>query len=120
MKSKTPSRPRSTGVSPPSRPSAVAPPGAPPNPGRLHLTTQTLRRICRIFHGMGFEIFESPEVESDQYNFELLNMPQHHPARDMWDTFYVNDTTLLRTHTSPGQIHAMKRHCPRPFRVVLP
>jgi phenylalanyl-tRNA synthetase alpha chain len=95
-------------------------PGAPPNPGRLHLTTQTLRRICRIFHGMGFEIFESPEVESDQYNFELLNMPQHHPARDMWDTFYVNETTLLRTHTSPGQIHAMKGRAPEPIRVVLP
>ena len=95
-------------------------PGAPPNPGRLHLTTQTLRRICTIFHGMGFEIFESPEVESDQYNFELLNMPQHHPARDMWDTFYVNETTLLRTHTSPGQIRAMKGRAPEPIRVVLP
>ena len=95
-------------------------PGAPPNPGRLHLTTRTLRRICGIFHGMGFEVLESPEVESDHYNFELLNMPRHHPARDMWDTFYVNEKTLLRTHTSPGQIHAMKRHCPRPFRVVLP
>ena len=69
---------------------------------------------------MGFEIFESPEVESDQYNFELLNMPQHHPARDMWDTFYVNETTLLRTHTSPGQIHAMKGRAPEPIRVVLP
>ncbi|HEY5999674.1 MAG TPA: phenylalanine--tRNA ligase subunit alpha [bacterium] len=95
-------------------------PGAPPDPGRLHLTTQTLRRICGIFHGMGFEVFESPEVESDHYNFELLNMPQHHPARDMWDTFYVDEKTLLRTHTSPGQIHAMKRHHPEPFRVVLP
>jgi phenylalanyl-tRNA synthetase alpha chain len=95
-------------------------PGAPPNPGRLHLTTRTLRRICGIFHGMGFEVLESPEVESDHYNFELLNMPAHHPARDMWDTFYVNETTLLRTHTSPGQIHAMKGRAPEPIRVVLP
>lgn len=95
-------------------------PGCPPAPGRLHLTTLTLRRIARIFFGMGFEIHESPEVESDLYNFELLNMPPHHPARDMWDTFYINETTLLRTHTSPGQIHAMKKYAPRPMRVILP
>ena len=95
-------------------------PGSPPSPGRLHLTTLTLRKICRIFHGMGFEILESPEVESDSYNFELLNMPAHHPARDMWDTFYLTEKILLRTHTSPGQIHAMKPAAPRPIRVVLP
>jgi phenylalanyl-tRNA synthetase alpha chain len=95
-------------------------PGVPPGPGRLHLTTLTLRRICRIFFGMGFEIHESPEVESDLFNFELLNMPPHHPARDMWDTFYLDETTLLRTHTSPGQIHAMKKYAPRPMRVILP
>lgn len=95
-------------------------PGSPPSPGRLHLTTLTLRKICRIFHGMGFEILESPEVESDSYNFELLNMPAHHPARDMWDTFYLTEKVLLRTHTSPGQIHAMKPAAPRPIRVVLP
>jgi len=95
-------------------------PGCPPSPGRLHLTTLTLRKICRIFHGMGFEILESPEVESDLYNFELLNMPPHHPARDMWDTFYLTEKVLLRTHTSPGQIHAMKPAAPRPLRVILP
>jgi phenylalanyl-tRNA synthetase alpha chain len=95
-------------------------PGVPPSPGRLHLTTLTLRRICRIFHGMGFEVLESPEVESDEYNFELLNMPPHHPARDMWDTFYLTESVLLRTHTSPGQIHAMRPVAPEPLRVILP
>ncbi len=95
-------------------------PGVPPSPGRHHLTTLTLRKICRIFHGLGFEILESPEVESDLYNFELLNMPPHHPARDMWDTFYLTEKVLLRTHTSPGQIHAMKPVAPRPLKVVLP
>jgi phenylalanyl-tRNA synthetase alpha chain len=95
-------------------------PGCPPAPGGLHLTTLTLRKICRIFHGMGFEVLESPEVESDEYNFELLNMPPHHPARDMWDTFYLTESVLLRTHTSPGQIHAMRPAAPKPLRVILP
>jgi phenylalanyl-tRNA synthetase alpha chain len=95
-------------------------PGIPPSPGRLHLTTLTLRKICRIFHGMGFEVLESPEVESDEYNFEMLNMPPHHPARDMWDTFYLTESVLLRTHTSPGQIHAMLPAAPKPLRVILP
>lgn len=98
----------------------VTMPGFSPSPGRLHLTTLTLRKICRIFHGMGFEILESPEVESDSYNFELLNMPPHHPARDMWDTFYFTESVLLRTHTSPGQIHAMRPAAPKPLRVILP
>jgi phenylalanyl-tRNA synthetase alpha chain len=95
-------------------------PGISPSPGRLHLTTLTLRKICRIFHGMGFEVLESPEVESDEYNFEMLNMPPHHPARDMWDTFYLTESVLLRTHTSPGQIHAMLPAAPKPLRVILP
>jgi phenylalanyl-tRNA synthetase alpha chain len=95
-------------------------PGYSPAPGGLHLTTLTLRKICRIFHGMGFEVLESPEVESDEYNFELLNMPPHHPARDMWDTFYLTESVLLRTHTSPGQIHAMLPAAPKPLRVILP
>ena len=98
----------------------VTMPGYSPSPGRLHLTTLTLRKICRIFYGMGFEILESPEIESDNYNFELLNMPPHHPARDMWDTFYLTDSVLLRTHTSPGQIHAMLPAAPKPLRVILP
>jgi phenylalanyl-tRNA synthetase alpha chain len=69
---------------------------------------------------MGFQIFDSREVESDLYNFELLNIPPYHPARDMWDTFYINDRVVLRTHTSPGQIRAMQAFYPHPIRVILP
>jgi phenylalanyl-tRNA synthetase alpha chain len=70
---------------------------------------------------MGFQIFNSPEVETDEYNFQLLNMPPGHPARDMWDTFYTTSPDLLlRTHTSPGQIHAMRAYAPEPIRVILP
>lgn len=95
-------------------------PGVPVSLGRLHPTTQTLRDIAAIFSDMGFQIFESREVESDLYNFELLNMPPYHPARDMWDTFYINERVVLRTHTSPGQIHAMRALHPEPIRVILP
>mgnify|MGYP000496772420 CR=1 FL=1 len=74
--------------------------------GRLHPATQTLREIYAIFADMGFQVFRSREVEDDLTNFELLNMPPHHPARDMWDTFHTTTPgVLLRTHTSPGQIH---------------
>lgn len=70
---------------------------------------------------MGFQIFRTREVEDDQTNFELLNIPEHHPARDMWDTFHTTTPgVLLRTHTSPGQIHAMRRYAPGPVRVILP
>ena len=95
-------------------------PGRPVDLGRLHVTTQTLREIYAIFARMGFQVEEWPEVETDMLNFELLNMPPHHPARDMWDTFYVNPKVVLRTHTSPGQIRSMKKHCPDPIRVILP
>ncbi len=95
-------------------------PGRPCTTGHLHLTTQTLRRIYQIFQEMGFQVYESPEVESDEYNFQLLNIPQYHPARDMWDTFWVNDEVVLRTHTSPGQIWAMREYYPEPIRVILP
>ena len=95
-------------------------PGRPVNVGRLHITTQTLREIYAIFARMGFQVEEWPEVETDLLNFELLNMPPHHPARDMWDTFYVNPKVVLRTHTSPGQIRSMRKHCPDPIRVILP
>ncbi len=89
--------------------------------GRLHPVTQTMRRITRIFAEMGFQVYRSREVESDDYNFTHLNMPAHHPARDMWDTFYTTkEGVILRTHTSPGQIHAMKEYCPEPIRVILP
>ena len=95
-------------------------PGRPVNLGRLHVTTRTLREINAIFAQMGFQVEEWPEVESDMLNFEMLNMPPHHPARDMWDTFYVNEKVVLRTHTSPGQIRSMRKHCPDPIRVILP
>ena len=96
-------------------------PGRPPSLGRLHLSTQTLRRIYAIFADMGFQVYRAPDVETDELNFELLNMPPHHPARDMWDTFYTTrEGVLLRTHTSPGQIRAMRQYCPQPIRVILP
>jgi phenylalanyl-tRNA synthetase alpha chain len=108
-----------------SRPAAgealdVTLPGRPVNLGRLHLTTRTLREIYAIFARMGFQVEEWPEVETDMLNFELLNMPPHHPARDMWDTFYVNPRVVLRTHTSPGQVRSMRKHYPDPIRVILP
>ena len=95
-------------------------PGFPVSLGRLHPTTQILREITAIFAEMGFQVFDSREVESDLYNFELLNIPPYHPARDMWDTFYINDRVVLRTHTSPGQIRAMQAFHPDPIRVILP
>lgn len=96
-------------------------PGRPVDLGKLHPVTRVLRDICCIFGGMGFQIFDGPEVETDEYNFELLNMPPGHPARDMWDTFYTTTPNLiLRTHTSPGQIYAMRAHAPGPLRTILP
>jgi phenylalanyl-tRNA synthetase alpha chain len=95
-------------------------PGRPFGPGHLHITTQTLRRIYEIFADMGFQVYEAPEVETDELNFGLLNMPPHHPARDMWDTFWVDEGVVLRTHTSPGQIRAMWEYHPEPIRVILP
>ena len=96
-------------------------PGRPVRRGRLHVVTQVLRTIYSIFSDMGFQIYRSREVEDDLTNFELLNMPPHHPARDMWDTFHTTTPgVLLRTHTSPGQIHVMRECCPKPIRVILP
>lgn len=96
-------------------------PGRTPQKGRLHPITQTLRDIYRIWGDMGFQVYDSREVETDEYNFTLLNIPEHHPARDMWDTFHTTTPgLLLRTHTSPGQIHAMREYNPGPIRVILP
>jgi phenylalanyl-tRNA synthetase alpha chain len=96
-------------------------PGRAPSRGRLHVSNKTLREIYAIFAEMGFQVYRSPEVETDENNFELLNMPAHHPARDMWDTFHTTKPgVLLRTHTSPGQIHVMRQLCPQPIRVILP
>jgi phenylalanyl-tRNA synthetase alpha chain len=96
-------------------------PGRPVPRGRLHVATQVLREIQAIFADLGFQVYRSREVEDDLTNFELLNMPPHHPARDMWDTFYTTTPgVVLRTHTSPGQIHVMRELCPQPIRVILP
>lgn len=96
-------------------------PGRPIVHGRLHPLTQVLRRITRTFGDMGFQVYRSPEVETDDFNFTFLNMPPYHPARDMWDTFYTKtEGVLLRTHTSPGQIRVMRERAPEPIRVILP
>jgi phenylalanyl-tRNA synthetase alpha chain len=99
-------------------------PGTPVTRGRLHPSTLALRRIIKIFAQMGFEVYRSPDVETDELNFELLNMPPEHPARDMWDTFYTTKPgVILRTHTSPGQIRVMRergQNGTKPIRVILP
>ena len=101
-------------------------PGWPAPQGRLHPTTRTVREICDVFTSMGFGIAEGPEVEWDRYNFEMLNIPKHHPARDMWNTLWVDYTDddgdrpmLMRTHTSPMQARIMESTGP-PVRVVVP
>ena len=89
--------------------------------GRLHPETRTLREIYRVFGDMGFQVFRSRDVETDEYNFELLNIPAYHPARDMQATFYTTTPgVILRTQTSPGQIHVMRQCAPDPIRVILP
>jgi phenylalanyl-tRNA synthetase alpha chain len=99
----------------------VTMPGRPLSRGRLHPSTITLRRIYQIWAEMGFQVYRSRDVETDEMNFQLLNFPLHHPAREMQDTFYTtNPDVLLRTHTSPGQIRVMRDYCPEPIRVILP
>ena len=97
----------------------VSLPGRPVTRGTLHPITHVTRQICGIFSRMGFDIAEGPEVETDYYNFEALNIPKNHPARDMQDTFYVSDNIVLRTHTSPIQVHIMEENAP-PIRIVAP
>jgi phenylalanyl-tRNA synthetase alpha chain len=87
--------------------------------GSIHPITQISNEICDIFTRMGFVVVEGPEVESDYYNFEALNIPKNHPARDMQDTFYVSDDIVLRTHTSPTQPRVMEKQQP-PVRIVAP
>jgi phenylalanyl-tRNA synthetase alpha chain len=87
--------------------------------GRIHPVTQVSREICEIFAGLGFSVVEGPEVELDYYNFEALNIPKDHPARDMQDTFYVEENIVLRTHTSPVQIRTMEKQKP-PVRILSP
>ena len=87
--------------------------------GTLHPITQVMEEITSIFFGLGFQVEEGPEIETDYYNFEALNIPKDHPARDMQDTFYIEDETVLRTHTSPVQIHTMENREP-PLRIIAP
>ena len=94
-------------------------PGRAQKPGALHPLTQVYYEIRDIFLGMGFDVNEGPEVELDHYNFELLNIPKDHPARDMQDTFYVSEDVVLRTHPSPVQVRTMLSQKP-PIRMVCP
>jgi phenylalanyl-tRNA synthetase alpha chain len=97
----------------------VSLPGRGQRPGGLHPVTRTLQRIERLFANAGFEVSEGPEVEDDYHNFEALNIPPHHPARAMHDTFYFDEHLLLRTHTSPVQIRIMEHRGP-PLKVIAP
>ena len=94
-------------------------PGRPIARGSLHPLTATLYEIIEVFQHLGFSVAEGPEVELDYYNFEALNIPKDHPARDMQDTFYVTDDVVLRTHTSPVQIRVMEAQ-PPPVKIVAP
>jgi phenylalanyl-tRNA synthetase alpha chain len=107
-------------------------PGRAIHMGRLHPSTQQLRRMLDILADMGFQVYTSREAETDEYTFQLLNFPPNHPARDMQDTFFIeaegrgDNPVILRTHTSPGQIHAMREYAamdpenPPPIRIALP
>ncbi len=94
-------------------------PGNHVNTGSIHPLTLVLNEIQDIFKRIGFSIAYGPEIDTDFYNFEALNIPKHHPARDMQDTFYISDEVVLRTHTSGSQIHFMKEHEP-PVRIIAP
>src|SRR5690606_3357864 len=94
-------------------------PGRGELPGNLHPVTRTIRRMRAFFEQAGFDVAEGPEIETDYYNFEALNIPAYHPARAMHDTFYVDDGRVLRTHTSPVQIRYMLEHAP-PLQVIAP
>lgn len=94
-------------------------PGRSTEVGGLHPITRTLKRIQSIFQQLGFAVVEGPEIENEYYNFEALNIPSHHPARAMHDTFYFPDGRLLRTHTSPVQIRVMEQSEP-PFKIIAP
>ncbi len=94
-------------------------PGRRQSPGGLHPVTLTIERITSIFESAGYNVAEGPEIEDEYYNFEALNIPAHHPARAMHDTFYVSPSTVLRTHTSPVQVHVMENGKP-PFRMICP
>ncbi len=94
-------------------------PGRAQGRGGLHPVTQAMQRIEEIFMGAGYDVVSGLEIEDDYHNFAALNIPEHHPARAMHDTFYFGDGTLLRTHTSPAQVHVMEQQAP-PIRVICP
>lgn len=94
-------------------------PGRSLKSGRIHPVVQICREICSVFTALGFSIVEGPEIELDYYNFEALNIPKDHPARDMQDTFYIEDNIVLRTHTSPVQVRIMEKIRP-PLRIISP
>ena len=95
-------------------------PGKKFSKGSLHVLTKTIEQLEDIFIGMGYQIAEGPEVEEDLYNFEMMNLPKDHPARDMQDTFYITNTNLMRTHTSPVQARVMLEAKGKPIKVVCP
>ncbi len=97
----------------------VTAPGKKTVSGHLHPLTQAKRKVEDIFQKMGFQIVLGPEIESEWYNFDALNIPSDHPARDLWDTFYLKNGLLLRTHTSPMQVRFMEKNNP-PLRIVVP
>jgi len=94
-------------------------PGTVQRLGAIHIVNQTMNEICQIFQGMGFEIAHGPHIETDHYNFEALNFPPDHPARDMQDTFFVEGGRLLRTHTTPVQARTLEKRKP-PMKVITP
>lgn len=94
-------------------------PGRGEDVGGLHPVTRTMERIEGFFSRIGYDVEVGPEIEDDYHNFESLNIPSHHPARAMHDTFYIDPTTVLRTHTSPVQVRTMERHAP-PIRIICP
>lgn len=97
----------------------ITAPGKRPVLGHLHPLTQVKRKTNEIFQAMGFTIIEGPEMENEWYNFDALNIPKDHPARDLWDTFYLKNGLLLRTHTSPVQIRFLEKNNP-PLRIIVP
>lgn len=95
-------------------------PGKPRPVGSRHPIAKLMEEIEEVFQGLGFQIASGPEIETDEYAFELLNIPQDHPARDMWDTFWLKNGQLLRPHTSPVQIRAMQQVTPNPLKIICP
>ncbi|HHW14877.1 MAG TPA: phenylalanine--tRNA ligase subunit alpha [Firmicutes bacterium] len=95
-------------------------PGRRPPAGVQHPLTLIMDEIADVFISLGYSVVEGPEVELDYYNFTALNLPPEHPAREMWDTLYITNEVLLRTHTSPVQVRTMERLAPQPIRVIAP